>query len=344
MVAIKAHEAARALAKPDPRWRVWLIYGPDAGLVSERVQQIAQAALGSSHDDPFRFVLLEGDDIAADPLRLSDEANAIGLFGGEKVIRVSRTGKALSPAVDPLLAHPPEGALVVIEAGELTARNPLRVACEKSPSAIALPCYGDDGRALGELVDTTLREQGITIDRSARELLLASLGSDRLVSRQELQKLLLYLGEARRVELSDIEACMGDSSVRETDTLVDACFAGHFPLADSAWQRLRSEGMDPSVLLGALMRHGFLLLQAQLKIEDGQSRQHVSDALRLPYPRKASASTALAQWDQSRLVSALRALSQTVAEARKNSALASDLAQRAVMDVSRKAKLGLKNQ
>ena len=337
MVAFKAHEAARALAKPDHRWRVWLVYGPDAGLVTERVAQIINSAMGASKDDPFRFVQLDGDIVASDPLRLVDEANTIGLFGGEKVIRISRTSKMISSAVDLVLAKPPENALIIIEAGELTPKSPLRVACERSPHAVALPCYADDGKTLAEMVDTTLRNAGITADRAARELLLSSLGSDRLVSRQELLKLTLYLGESKRIELADIEACIGDSSIRESDTLVDASFTGNFNIADSAWQRLRSEGLEPTVVTGALLRQALMLLQAQIKIEDGQSRQFVADSLRVAYPRKAAAQTMLGQWTSTMLISTIQALGQAVADARKNSALSSEITQRAILEINRKA-------
>ena len=44
MVAIKAHEAERTLARLDPAWRLVLIYGPDAGLVSERAAGLARAS------------------------------------------------------------------------------------------------------------------------------------------------------------------------------------------------------------------------------------------------------------------------------------------------------------
>lgn len=337
MVAFKAHEVSRVMAKPDPRWRIWLVYGPDTGLVSERVTQIITSALGAASDDPFRFVQLDGDDVASDPPRLLDEANTIGLFGGEKVIRINRTSKMLGSAVDPLLANPPEGALIVIEAGELTPKNPLRIACEKSPHAVALPCYGDDSKALAELVDSTLRKEGITIDRAARDVLLTSLGSDRMVSRQELQKLLLYLGDKKSIELADIEACTGDSSVREVDTLIDACFTGNFTMADSAWQRLRSEGWEPTLITGALLRHAMMLLPAQMKIEGGQSRQLIGDGLRLPYPRKAAAQTMLGIWTSSMLVSTIRALGASVAEARKYAPLSGEITQRAILEISRKA-------
>ncbi|MGL4729407.1 MAG: DNA polymerase III subunit delta, partial [Bosea sp. (in: a-proteobacteria)] len=129
MVAVKAHEAARAIARPDPGWRIWLIYGPDAGLVSERVSDVIKAALGGAEDDPFRYVRIDGDDLAGDPRRLIDEASTIGLFGGDRVIRVSRTSKQITSAVEPLAKQPPEGALIIIEGGDLTKRNPLLALC-----------------------------------------------------------------------------------------------------------------------------------------------------------------------------------------------------------------------
>jgi DNA polymerase III subunit delta len=337
MVAFKAHEATRALSKPDPRWRVWLIYGPDTGLVSERVSQIVKTALGAEGDDPFRLIQLDGDAVAGDPLRLLDEANTIGLFGGERVIRISRTAKMLGPAVEAVLKAPPDSAIIIIEAGEMTPKNPLRVACERSAHAVALPCYADDGRNLAELVDSTMREAGLTMERGARDLLLASLGSDRMVSRQEINKLLLYVGQARSITLADVEACVGDSAVREMDTLIDAAFTGQGHAADQAYRRLRAEGMDATVLAGAALRQALLLLEARLKIEGGQPRQLVGDALRLPYPRKVAAHTMLNHWNSVMLAATTRSLGTTMAEARKNTALSTDIVQRAFLDIGRKA-------
>ena len=105
MAAIKAHEADRALAKLDPAYRLVLIYGPDAGLVTERAAALARAHVDDP-DDAFQLVRMSGDDIASDPMKLVDEANTIGLFGGRRSIRVSPTSKALLAAVEPLLATP----------------------------------------------------------------------------------------------------------------------------------------------------------------------------------------------------------------------------------------------
>ncbi|MGL4729770.1 MAG: DNA polymerase III subunit delta, partial [Bosea sp. (in: a-proteobacteria)] len=244
----------------------------------------------------------------------------------------------ITSAVEPLAKQPPEGALIIIEGGDLTKRNPLLALCTSSKVAVAVPCYADDARSLAEAVDSALRHAGLTIERDARELLLASLGSDRLVSRQEIDKLIAYMGEARRIELPDVANCVGDTSLREADTLADAVFAGDVDMADHAWRRLMAEGEDAGVVAGALCRHATQLLSARMAIEAGQSRQVVLDRWRMPFPRKKAAETALAQWSAAQLVLSQRNLMSAVIEARRRGEIGEDIVQRALIATARMAR------
>lgn len=123
MATIKAHEAERALARLDPAWRLFLFYGPDSGLVSERAKALASVSVDDAQD-AFQLVRMDGDELASDPLKLTDEANTIGLFGGRRAIRVSATSRPLLAAVEPLLATPSQDAVVIIEAGDLQRSIP----------------------------------------------------------------------------------------------------------------------------------------------------------------------------------------------------------------------------
>ena len=87
MVAVKSYEADRFLARPPAHVFLYLVFGTDAGLVSERKQNILRQSV-SDPSDAFQLVHLAGDDIAADPLRLLDEANSISLFGGKRAISI----------------------------------------------------------------------------------------------------------------------------------------------------------------------------------------------------------------------------------------------------------------
>jgi DNA polymerase-3 subunit delta len=334
MVAIKAHEAERSLARLDPAWRLVLIYGPDAGLVSERAAGLARMSVDDPQD-AFQLVRMDGDAIAADPLRLADEANTIGLFGGRRAIRVSPTTKPLLAAVEPLLATPSRDALVIVEAGDLQRSNPLRTACEKAKTALAVPCYGDAARDLGSIIDEMVRAAGKSIDRATRDHLTGLLGGDRQTSRREIEKLLLYVGTEPAVQAEHVDAIVGDTAQREQAMLVDAVFAGRLPLLDLAQAKLMSEGLDPGVMLGSVLRQALTLLKARQSIDAGRGARDVVATMRLPYPRIATTEAALSAWSSAKLTEAVTLLGNAVLATRQNSEMGRSIATRALWTLAR---------
>ena len=118
--------------------------------------------------------------------------------------------------------------LVILESGDLQKSAPLRTLCEKSKRALAVPCYLDEGRDLAALVDDTFRNARISVSRETRQLLVESIGGNRLASRREIEKLLLYLDGKTRVEPEDIEAVLCNVADFKADMLVDAAYAGRF--------------------------------------------------------------------------------------------------------------------
>lgn len=317
MVAIKAHEADRALARLDPAYRLVLIYGPDAGLVSERAAALARAHVDDA-GDAFQLVRMSGDDIASDPLKLVDEANTIGLFGGRRALRVSPTSKPLLGAVEPLLTTPSKDAIVIIEAGDLQRSNPLRTACERARTALAVPCYGDAARDLVGIIDEMVLSAGKTIDRASRDQLAGLLGGDRQTSRREIEKLLLYVGAETAISEAHIEAVVGDTAQREQAVLIDAVFSGKLPTLDLAQAKLAGEGLDAGVMLGAVLRHTLTLLKARQGVDAGRSARDMVAAMRLPYPRIATTESALANWTTAKLMEAVTMLGNATLAARRD--------------------------
>jgi DNA polymerase-3 subunit delta len=334
MVAIKAHEADRALARLDPACRLVLIYGPDAGLVSERAAALARAHVDDA-GDAFQLVRMSGDDIAADPLKLVDEANTIGLFGGRRAIRVSPTSKPLLAAVDPLLATPSRDAIVIVEAGDLPRSNPLRTACERARTALAVPCYGDAARDLSGIIDEMVRSAGKNIDRTTRDHLAGLLGGDRQTSRREIEKLLLYAGPETTIGVDHVDAVVGDTAQREQAMLIDAVFSGKLPALDLAHAKLAGEGLDPGVMLGAVLRHTLALLKARQGMDAGRSARDMVAAMRLPYPRIAATEAALGNWTSAKLMEAVGLLGNATLAARRDGDIGKAGAARALWTLAR---------
>ncbi|TMJ64675.1 MAG: DNA polymerase III subunit delta, partial [Alphaproteobacteria bacterium] len=225
MVALRGKEIDAFLARPDPLRPIILLYGPDFGLVRERAEALLASAVDGPND-PFSLVRLDGDELAAEPSRLVDEAMTIPLFGGRRAIRVRAGSRSFAGGIETLAVSPLKDCRVVIEAGELRAESPLRKACERAKTAVAIACYPDGERDLARLIEDELRVSNLRIAPEARATLTSLLGGDRQASRNELRKLALYAHGKGEVTLDDVMAVVADASEMKLDPIVDGAFAG----------------------------------------------------------------------------------------------------------------------
>jgi DNA polymerase-3 subunit delta len=137
VVALKRAETDKFIAHPDSSRAIVLLFGPDAGLVRERADAILRQSV-DDRADPFALVRLSGEDLAADPLRLIDEANTVPLFGGRRAISVRAGTRNILAAVEPLLDVKIVDCRIVIEAGDLRKNAPLRAALERARGAVVI--------------------------------------------------------------------------------------------------------------------------------------------------------------------------------------------------------------
>ena len=146
MVAIKANQATAFLSKPDPKIRCVLLFGPDAGLVSERSQKLAQL-LANREQPPGEVVRMDDADLENDLDRLSVELLTVPMFGGAKIVR-AHAGRRLNAAlVKPLLDGAALPGALIVEAGALRPDEGFRALFEKSPAAVAIGCSPPPGSA-----------------------------------------------------------------------------------------------------------------------------------------------------------------------------------------------------
>lgn len=318
MTAVKAGDVDGLIRRgPDPRIAILLVYGPDTGLVFHRAKALAEAFVADP-GDPFAMVKIDGDVLAQDPGRLVDEAGTVGLFGGNRTIWVRAGSRNYAPAVEAALKAEITQARIVVEGGDLGKTAPLRTLCEKSPKALALPCYPDDERALADIIDRTLQDQGLRIARDARDILAASLGGDRGASLSEIEKLSLYAQGQGTVSLDDVEAIVSDVASSVLNTLIDAAFAGRIGEVERDYRRFRHEGMDPSVMLGAALRHALTLLATRIAGEGQSAGAMVANWRGLHFRRKALVETQLARWSPPALRHAVQLLQDAVLTCRRS--------------------------
>jgi DNA polymerase-3 subunit delta len=339
MVALHRAAIEAYLAKPKPAQPIALVFGPDAGLVSERVQSILRATIDDLND-PFRLVRLEGDELASDPARLVDEAGTIPLFGGKRAIWVKAGSRDLVRAVEPLIDAPLPDCRVVIEAADLRRGAALRTVCERARNVAVIACYADGERDLVRLVDEEMRAAGLTIAPEARATLVSLLGSDRRASLSEIRKLALYAQGNGRVELDDVLAVVADASALALDGVVDAAFAGKADEVDKEFARARQSGVAPSRIVTAALMQLSQLHRARLAIESGTPITEAVDRIttKAQFRRQPAVQAALENWTAARLERAMAELARAGLYSRQLSgpagALSDPVASRALLTIA----------
>jgi len=339
MVALKSRDADAFLARPDAAHPVILIYGPDAGLVRERIDALVKLSVDNA-DDPFSFIRIDGDDLASDPQRLIEEASTIPLFGGRRAILVRTGSRNIVPAVEPLFSSQIVDCRVLIEAGDLKRNAPLRTLCERARTAAVIACYADDERSLGRLLDEELRAAKLTIAPDARSALIPLLGGDRRASRSEVQKLILYVSGRDRITLDDVLAVITDASAEALDGIVDSAFAGKLPDVEIEFAKARAAGTHPGVILSAALRQLSQLHRLRLAADGGQGISAAIESTRPPvhFSRKPLVEAALKIWSGDKLQQAMQQLARAVLDSRRQPMLAETIAHRSLMSLATAAR------
>ena len=338
MAEKKAHEVEAWLARPDPSTTIVLIYGPDRGLVAERARLFVSKS-GIAPDDAFSLVRIDASEIERDPGRLIDEAGTVSMFSARRLIWVRDAGahKGFADAVKSLATTPLADATVLIEAGDLKKGVALRAAVEAAKTAIALPCYADDGRSIDAVIDEAMQKAGVSIGLEARQALKRNLGGDRLASRSEIEKLLLYAAGSSTISLDDVLAATGDASSTTADAVVDAAILGKLGELDAAFSRFVSSGNQLFPLLNTALRQ-FQSLDAMRGAMDRTDRNAaaVMASARPPvfFARRGTVETALSRWPRPSIAQALDRLQSAVLRSRQRSELAEPIVRQALFGLA----------
>jgi DNA polymerase III subunit delta len=314
--------------------RVVLLYGDDAGMIRDRAEALVRLVAGSL-DDPFLVAELAREDIAS----LPDEAASLPLTGGRRVVRVRDVSDAAATNAVTALLKGPGPALVVLEAPTLGSRSRLRTLLEAAPDGVAIGCYPEEGRTLAQTISAVLAETNVRADSDALDWLVTQLGADRISTRQEVEKLALYVGPGGRVDLDAAMACVGDLAGLSLDDTLFAATEGDVALTDRALELAMAEGAAPVGVLRAGLMHLQRLHRARLAMDEGLNATDATKAVRPPvfFRRVGSFHKALGLWSSSALMAALTRLADAERACKRTGTPDEVLARNALLGLARRA-------
>ena len=201
---------------------------------------------------------------------------------------------------------------------------------------MAVPCHGDEGRGLEAVIGETLGARNVAVDGEAMAYLCDNLGVDRMVSRTELEKLALYVGDGGTASLSAAVACVGDSAAMTLDDIAFAAGSGQHHDLVRGLTRAYQEGATPVGVLRVAARHFQRLHRAAGRIANGEPVEAAIRALRPPvfFKRTNAFRAQLRGWSARRLGAALEVLTEAEIQCKSTGLPAQEVCGQALLRIA----------
>ena len=299
---MKASKAGigRTVDQPAAHIRFYLFYGPDEAQSRAFGERLMQA-LGAS-----RFIV-NASAIKSDPAALTDEAGAMSLFGGKRVIWIEPAGDEIAAGVEALLEASSVESTAVAIGGSLRKSSALLKLAEGSKDAVAFAAYPPEGADAERMVIEVGRRFGLKIPAPLAALIAEGCGNDQALVAQELQKFALYVDASpqrpKELDRETVEAVGAELTDGNLPRLADLALAGE--LAELAVELARLPHSAEAIpVVRALQRRLLMLAPARARIERGDSASAVMTSLgkSLFWKDKALVERLLRRWDAKGLV------------------------------------------
>lgn len=341
MVAVPHRDADRFISGALDQTDVFLLFGTDAGLVSERTSAILRRC-GFNPSNPDQIIRIDGDDLASNPGKLFEEAHGIGLFAERRAIIIRAGSKQIAGPLEAILETPAPDCKILIQAGALRRDAPLRKLADRARNAAAIECYPDQARDIERLIDSTLKEAGLAIESDARSVLAGLLGDDRLSTRSELEKLVLYAHGRDRITEDDVLNAVADTSAFALDNIIFAAFSGDVAFLGDAGAEIYSTASELFALLAAATRYAHMLHQILIETEGGSRVEEAVDrhAGRTIFGARKDALIRQAKlWRRKDIAVCLADLGHATLATRQEAALANSIVMHTLLMIARRFRM-----
>jgi DNA polymerase-3 subunit delta len=234
--------------------RAYLVSGDEALLVGEAADAIrARIRRAGFEEREVHFI-----ERVADWEGVRASSNNLSLFGSRKLIELrlpsGKPGTGGAKAITELLEDPNPDNVYLMITGKLEGeqRNSAWVKAFDEAGAV-LQIWPVEVARLPQWLRSRAAALELELDDAAVQFIVDRTEGNLLAAQQELEKLKLLSAE-RKVDLAAVQASLGNHARFDVFQLGDAALAGDVPRALRILAGLRSEGVEPVLVLWSLAR------------------------------------------------------------------------------------------
>ncbi len=137
------------------------------------------------------------------------------------------------------------------------------------------------GAGLPRAIQSMASERGKKIDSEAVRALMDLAGDEMLGLEQELEKVMLFVGDKPLIGRDDVLEAVADVKEGNVFEFTDAIGARDTAGALLCLRRMIEQGQEPLMILGMVLRHFRIIWKIHKRLEDGQTPGVIAKGLRL---------------------------------------------------------------
>lgn len=247
-----APHVARGLAP------VYLVSGDEPLQVEEACDAIRAATRAQGYHERIVFQAATGFDWSA----LAACTQNLSLFAERKLIELrlptGKPGEAGGAALAAYAAQPASDTVLLVICPKLdAATQKSKWVSALDAAGVTLQVWPVEPRQLPEWIRRRLTARGLKLDDEAVALLAERVEGNLLACVQDIEKLYLLYGTASDsagIDAAAVAAAVADNARFDIYALVDSALAGDGARSARILEGLRAEGVDPVLVLWALVR------------------------------------------------------------------------------------------
>ncbi len=282
----------------DPR-PVYVLHG-DERFLKRRVMDALRTLVLGADDDGFGLSRHTGD--KANYSTVSTELASAAFFSPRRLVIIEDADPFVTRVrakLEKYFASPSATGVLVLDVQSWPSNTRL---AKLVPNDSSLTCKAPAAAKLPEwCVQWAAAHHGKQLVAAAARLLVDLVGSEMGLLDQELAKLAAYVGDAKRIDVADVDALVGASRSENTWKIFDLIGDGKTDEALTLLDRLFGQGEDPFRLLGAFSMQLRRLAQAGRLTAQGTSIQAALDDVGVPPFGRAAAEKQMRRLGRSRL-------------------------------------------
>lgn len=257
--------------------RYHLLYGEERYMVRYYKKCLVEKL--SSPGDEMNCTIFQGE--KAEPAAIADVGQILPFMAPQRLILVQDSG-FFKKANDMLefLTEFPDSTYVVFVEREVDKRS--RFFKWMGKNGCVTECQPQTEPMLKQWIAGYLGRQGKTISSASAEHLMERVGTDMEVLNNELDKLIDFTGERKKIEDEDIDRICSGQIVSRIFDMIDAVAAGDSDRALRLYDDLLANREPPMSILYLFSRHINILLQIRELSERGMGRNDMARKIGIP--------------------------------------------------------------